>query len=398
MVAVVVEKTMGAENGMLLDVTRLAGRMIGKRTLTGIDRVGLAYIEKYGRRSCAALRCGPRHLFFSRASSRIIFDKLLKKEKISHAWLAFLYMKDAATLSLPRTQGAVLLNVSHSGLDKPGYISWLRARGIRPIVMVHDLIPITHPEYTVPGERHRHILRIGSALQSCAIIANSQVTLAELRAYAANKNAPMPVARAAPLGTTSLAAPAAVPQMESPYFVLLGTIEPRKNHLLILNVWRMLAERMGKDTPRLVLIGHRGWECENALDMIERCEKLAGHVIEMPHCADAGLAACLKGASALLFPSFTEGYGLPLCEALSLGVPVIAADLPVFRETAHDIPEYISPIDGMKWAEAIADYARPDSPRALAQKKRMEGFAPPTWGSHFEIVDDLLQSLEKSHG
>ncbi|MDI9712574.1 hypothetical protein QM261_18810, partial [Acinetobacter baumannii] len=48
-----------------------------------------------------------------------------------------------------------------------------------------------------------------------------------------------------------------------PYFVMLGTIEPRKNHWFMLHIWRRLVEQMGETAPKLVVIGRRGWECEN---------------------------------------------------------------------------------------------------------------------------------------
>src|SRR5580698_988440 len=99
--------------------------------------------------------------------------------------------------------------------------------------------------------------------------------------------------------------------ISEPYFVILGTIEPRKNHWLLLQVWRRLVERLGDRTPRLVVIGQRGWECENAVDMLERCEELRGVVTELPACPDVELTSYLRHARALLFPSFAEGYGMP---------------------------------------------------------------------------------------
>lgn len=64
------------------------------------------------------------------------------------------------------------------------------------------------------------------------------------------------------------------------YFVVLGTIEPRKNHLLLLQVWRQLIEELGLAAPRLVIIGQRGWECEQVVDLLDRCEVLRGVVLE----------------------------------------------------------------------------------------------------------------------
>jgi glycosyltransferase involved in cell wall biosynthesis len=111
------------------------------------------------------------------------------------------------------------------------------------------------------------------------------------------------------------------------------------------------------------------------------------------HIDDRRLAEALAGARALLFPSFAEGYGIPLVEALAAEVPVIASDLPVFREIGQGVPELIAPRDAAAWEAAIADYARPDSPRRAAQLARLAQFAAPDWRGHFARVDALLASL-----
>lgn len=174
---------------------------------------------------------------------------------------------------------------------------------------------------------------------------------------------------------------------------MLGTIEPRKNHWFILHVWRRLIEQLGSAAPKLVVIGRRGWECENVIDMLERCANLRGTVIEEADCSDERLHAWLQHARALLFPSFVEGYGMPLVEALGLGVPVLASNLDVFREIAAEIPDYLDPLDGPGWAAGILNYARHDSPERTAQLARIGHFREPTWGDHFERVDSFLDTL-----
>jgi glycosyltransferase involved in cell wall biosynthesis len=175
-----------------------------------------------------------------------------------------------------------------------------------------------------------------------------------------------------------------------PYFVMLGTIEGRKNHLLILNLWAEMARRLGRACPQLVVIGQRGWESEQACDMLDRSEAIRGHVIELSRCNDAQLAAYMSNARALLFPSFVEGYGLPLVEALAAGTPVIASNLSVFRELAGEIPDYLSPVDGLGWSQAIEAYASDDSPARAAQLARMVGWGPPRWQDHFTLVERWL--------
>jgi glycosyltransferase involved in cell wall biosynthesis len=182
--------------------------------------------------------------------------------------------------------------------------------------------------------------------------------------------------------------------MAHPYFVIVSTIEPRKNHWMLLQLWRHLAVSMGNNVPRLVIIGKRGWECENVVDMLERCQPLKGVVLEISSCSDSELITYLHHAQALLFPSFAEGFGLPLCEALSLSVPVIASDLPVFHEIADNVPDYADPLDGKRWEMLITDYAKPDSTLRAAQMSRMQAFAQTTWRQHFEIVDAMLSTLD----
>jgi len=174
---------------------------------------------------------------------------------------------------------------------------------------------------------------------------------------------------------------------------LTPQVEQQQVVLAWLNVWRELRERGTTPMPTLVVVGQRGWECEQVVDMLDRCERLRPHVIEVPHCSDGELARYLRHARALLFPTFAEGYGMPLVEALSLGTPVLASRLPVFREVAGDVPDYLSPIDGEGWLAAVLDHCAPSGPMREAQLRRLRGYRSPTWDKHFDAVERLLGPL-----
>jgi len=229
---------------------------------------------------------------------------------------------------------------------------------------------------------------------AAGVIGNSQATLDSLATYARDVRLPQPPAVAAWLGATPLPnqeTPAVAPSR--PTFVILGTIEGRKNHLMLLHVWTRLAQRLGPRSPQLLIVGQRGWECEQAIDLIERSETLRGSVVEIGRCGDLELAGYLAGARALLFPSLAEGFGLPLIEALSSGTPVIASDLPVFREIGQNIPDFLDPIDGPAWERTVMAYAEEVSPPRTAQLERMAGYRAPTWENHFSEVDEWLAAL-----
>lgn len=378
---------------ILIDVTRLVVRFRQGRLPTGVDRVGLAYVQHYGQHAQAVIRWAGRSWVLPRAQSDQLF-----------AWLFAPNPAELATRIIARgilagwreqgMPGSFLFNTGHSGLEQAAYPSMLRQMGVRPLFVVHDLIPITHPEYCRAGEDVKHIRRMNNMLAlASGIIANSQVTLDDLTRFAYQSNQAMPPAVTALLAPGMLSSIPGVRPVDAPYFVILSTIEPRKNHALLLQVWRGLVERMGEQAPRLVVIGQRGWECENVVDLLERCTQLKGFVTELLSCSDSELVTYLHHAQALLFPSFVEGYGMPLVEALALGVPVIASDLPVFREIADDIPEYVDPLDGKRWGELVMEYAQPNSSLRAAQVQRITHFKTPVWSEHFAKVDALLAQL-----
>jgi glycosyltransferase involved in cell wall biosynthesis len=143
-----------------------------------------------------------------------------------------------------------------------------------------------------------------------------------------------------------------------------------------------------------VLIGQRGWETENAIDMLERCPALRGVVLERSDVPDDEAARLVRGARALLLPSFAEGFGFPMVEALALGVPVLCSNLAALRENGGDVPEYLDPLDGLGWRSAVIDYALPASPRRAAQLRRLSGWRAPSWQDHFAAVEALIAEAQ----
>ena len=101
----------------------------------------------------------------------------------------------------------------------------------------------------------------------------------------------------------------------------------------------------------------------------------------------------MKNAVAVLMPSFAEGYGIPVVEALSLGTPVICSDIPVFREISQDKALLRSPIDGRGWLEAIESMTGAGSVLREKYAAKARDFRAPTWDSYFRNVQDFLATL-----
>lgn len=389
-----------------LDLSRLLSRA-GSATPSGIDRVELAYAQQLlagGAAHCFAARnaldgigvlpAAPTEAFIERLAS-MWRDGASRSERPTVATLARRLRVAALTSgpALHRTlrdtpRRAVYLVVSHQNLDRPRPIARLKAAtGARFVSLIHDLIPLAVPHLTRSSQTARHRKRIAAvAALSDAVIVNSTATRIALIAYLGDRKIPVAVA---PLGIY-IPDVAARTGAATPYFICIGTIEARKNQILLLDVWQRLAAEPGRPVPRLLLIGQRGFGSER---IIGRLSTLREIVIERPDVPDKILAALLRGARALLLPSLAEGFGLPVAEALSLGVPVLCSDLPALRESGAGVPDYLDPTDTAAWHHAIVDFV-PDSSRRQAQLARVERWRPPLWSEHFAIVDRLMANLD----
>lgn len=294
----------------------------------------------------------------------------------------------------------VYVYVSGSNLPSQWIERWLaRSPAVKGVFLLHDVIPLTHPEYVrarVPARHARYVRRVLTAAD--VVVANSAFTAETVVDFARDCDLSLPDTVIAPLGTSAIFARRPPPAYETPpYFVYVSTIEPRKNHLMLLQVWSRLVERHGERAPKLILIGRRGWENENIVDILERARTSGQHVLECSQLCDEALAAVLQHARAMLMPSHVEGYGLPVAESLSLGTPVICSDLAPFKEIAGDVPEYVDPLAGRGWAKLIMQYANTDSPERMAQLERIKSYRPPTWEKHFEKITRIIDGYVPKH-
>jgi glycosyltransferase involved in cell wall biosynthesis len=392
----------------LLDLTRLVSRL-GRGPMTGIDRVEYAYLAHLASREiplfglvrsaagwllldqpgCARFaqivsgKVGLppadllSRLLHRRDPVRAQAETAARQLAISRAARPFL---SRLMRRLPR--GTSYLNVGHANLSDKVLASLSRA-GLSRTVLIHDTIPLDHPQFARPGTVEPFRARVAAvSAHATQVIHLTNAARALTEAQMAHMGR-VPPGVVVPIGI-DLAAPdpRLLPpaiDLTAPYFVTLGTIEPRKNHALLLDVWARLPD----PAPRLYIVGNRGW-ADAAL--LARLDALPadGPVRVLHRLPDGAVAALIARARALLAPSLAEGFGLPPVEAASLGTPVIAADLAVTRELIGNMAVYLPASDIYSWMETIVRQAA--LPQIDGEKTVWHA---PTWDAHFKTVLSL---------
>lgn len=267
---------------------------------------------------------------------------------------------------------------------------------------LHDLIPIEFPEYTNnPNALTMHQRRLKTmASTGRLILANSQDSRQKFLDYCKQHQLPQPPVEVLLIGVEEAfvqaaqqpqqALPARFAQLaNSPYFITIGTIEARKNHLSLLHLWRELYAELGTRCPKLVIIGKRGWKAEHIFHLLDASPALKQTVLEISDANDQEMLSLTQQAQALLFPSFAEGWGMPLAEALTLNTPAICSDLGALRECGRNHCVYLNPIDSMAWKAAILD--------ALKAKPQLtSAYIPDRWETHLKHLEQILVALDES--
>lgn len=400
---------MNAEtSSALLDVSRLLSRL-GAGPLTGIDRVERAYLRELAARPgplWLLARTSYGYLLLPKSAASAfdgwldapeslpgapLLDRLRGRDgMVARAEKGLRGLAEARSLhsgleSLGRRlpKGCEYYSIGHSGLDEAALVA-LKSAGLRINVMIHDTIPLDHPELTRAGQAERFRAKIEAVSRHAdRVIAPSASAAADV-AYWCENVGRVPVILRVPLGVDlvepALSDLAGGDLPEGAFFLALGTIEPRKNLGLLLDAWDLLASDLAAIQPTLCLVGRRGWESPEFFARLER-EKATGKVREYNDLSDGAVATLMQGARALLMPSRAEGFGLPVAEALGRGVPVIAAPLVAYHEFSGDHPIFLAPDDAARWALAIRRLGE-------APLRHEAPIRVPDWKAHFNRVLD----------
>jgi glycosyltransferase involved in cell wall biosynthesis len=179
---------------------------------------------------------------------------------------------------------------------------------------------------------------------------------------------------------------------DRPFVLCVGTIEARKNHELLYHVWDRLVARHGERTPILVLVGMVGWGIQDLLSRIQLNPRLAGKILILQNVADASLIWLYEHCLFTVFPSFVEGWGLPVVESLALGTPCVASNARAVVEATQGLVPTLDPLDFAAWLDHIDRWSF--DPQALrAAGDRVRAYRPPSWREHGGAMLDVIRQL-----
>jgi glycosyltransferase involved in cell wall biosynthesis len=327
--------------------------------------------------------------------------------------LASAYLLGVA--GLPRELGRDLAVRPHAGdiyfgldlqapiaIRQSSYLQPLRARGVRVAYMVYDLLPVRLPQCFFPEAVADHARWLEVVAQSDMAVCISQAVADDMACWLAERGVPpeaRPRLEAVHLGADlahslpwhglpddAQALLAHVQRLRS--FLMVGTIEPRKCHAQVLDAFEQLWAQ-GIDAA-LVIVGRAGWLVEPLVERLRRHPERGTRLLWLEQASDELLQRLYAACSCLLAASLGEGFGLPLVEAAQHGLPILARDLPVFREVAGRHAAYFSDDSPTGLAASLREW--------LAQR---EGGSHPvpdgmpwlTWAQSADRLKDVLATL-----
>jgi glycosyltransferase involved in cell wall biosynthesis len=278
----------------------------------------------------------------------------------------------AEQIELPRLLGRLGVDVHHAT-----HLSVPRRSPVPVVLTVHDLFPVTHRGHArSPAARAYYRAVLPAAVRSAAaVVAVSEFTASELeRVLGVRPRAVIGhgVDHAAWSGGTGRECPPDYPPLPRPYLLYVGTAKAHKNLNTLVAAHRALPPSAA---PPLVLAGPTAGEVIGTGADATPSDRL----VILGRVPDAWLPRLYRGAAAVAVPSLYEGVGLSALEAMSFGVPVLAADSPGLRATVGDAAVLVPPTGIDAWADALVRMSGPSARRDVVVARGLERAAAHRW-------------------
>ncbi|CAN5189855.1 hypothetical protein BH10PSE11_BH10PSE11_08000 [soil metagenome] len=243
--------------------------------------------------------------------------------------------------------------------DAKAIIDLKRKSGFRLAALCYDVIPLLFPHFYPAEDVLRFRLYWEQIFGSAdLVVVNARCTERDIKNYCESIGIRVPPIVSIPLGCDAFVEQGQTQQLRSEleperYALYVSTIEPRKNHALLMRVWkRLLADGVvGSNTFKLVFVGRRGWLTDDLQAEIGAGAGFADTLLHIESADDEELSSLYANAAFCLYPSRYEGFGLPVVEAYSRGKAVIVSNGGALAELTCD--GGLDPDDDDAWYQQI---------------------------------------------
>ena len=304
-----------------------------------------------------------------------------------------------ATHYVPK-RGDALINLGSSWWI-PDYLHKVRRlkaeHGVRYVPFIHDTIPLSVPQYCDKNLVSEFRLWFRGAVGLADhVIVNSECSKRDVLKWANDLTgscAPVSVARlnaAFPKPEASATLIVERLNLDGERFVIcVGTLEARKNHALLFRVWSELLNKLpAEKVPKLVLVGKKGWKFDLAQATLASDPRLEDVVTMVSNLSDEELAELYRKSLFTIFPSFYEGWGLPVTEATSYGKLTLASSISSLPEAASQGDILLDPADQNVWTSTLLKLLADDDSLEKATGKSIAGARLRRWS---DIAGDIVR-------
>lgn len=302
-------------------------------------------------------------------------------------------------------KGDLILTMG-SNWDFPDHQSRLltvKQQGVRLGILYHDTIPVLFPYFYGPGFAELYTGWLKQSLAATDVVfANSRNTLRDVEAFAVKNQISLPPIRKVlrfgdrlPVAKNGSGAinPELTQKYFEPYALSVGTLEIRKNQIILIQAYRYLIEEKGLKLPKLYLVGRQGF-LDNMLGyQIEKDQVLNGAVQVLQGVSDEELEFLYQKAQFTLYPSIYEGWGLPVSESLAAGVPCVTSGVSSMLEISPSLTRFAHPLKMEEWANHIMELSQNSEMRNSEARKIQNSYIPTAWSSTAEQVVGACREL-----
>lgn len=270
-------------------------------------------------------------------------------------------------------------------------------QGVRISTIIHDIGPMITPHLSGHSSESlaEYCRRIVPVCQ--VVFVNSRYTGKELTSWLKTEQLAVPKIVTFTLGDDFTVSRPEKPKDPSfvasglkgnDFLLMVGTIELKKNHLLLYYVY-YLAQQRGIELPKLVIVGRKGWHTETTIEMMTNDPILGDKFVFLFNTSDNELSWLYQHCLFTIFASFYEGWGIPIAESLYYGVPSLSANVTSMVEIGDGIVERFSPGSTDECLEKIV--ALLDPKRLATARKKVAGYKPATWDNAYTQIKEGLQ-------